>query len=775
MLMAMLPLQAAGTKSNESKDKIYIDALSSKAGNSVIVPVMFSNENTFSAYQCDIVLPEGVTFALNEYDEFDISPEPSRMTSSHTLTTSVQEDGSMRVIVYSSKSKDIIGNEGALFYMKVLINEDLSGEKSIQLKKVMFSKANAELLKFEDVYGSLTVIPYFNEFFAKDTTVIDSYALQLPIELKNESEITSFEAKLHLPDGVTLTEGTSGILLDETRDSGSHSLTFTAQNDGVIDINCVSSSNAKFKGNDGTLFYLNLTLAFNNAGTKDIELKNISATKANGTKIAIKDVKCSATFQINSYKLIYNVNGIEYKSEPVVFGATLSPIAAPTKEGHTFGGWSEIPATMPAKDVIINGSFTVNNYAVTYFVDGEEYKTVEVAFGDTIVTIEAPTKEGHTFGGWSEAPLTMPAKDITINGSFTVNSYKLTYVVDGKDYQTMEVTYGDSIIAITEPTKEGHTFGGWSEIPATMPAKDVTINGNFTVNNYAVTYFVDGEEYKTVEVAFGDTIVTIEAPTKEGHTFGGWSEAPLTMPAKDVTINGSFTVNSYIISFIVDGNVVSTDTIEYSVTINAPNIAEREGYTFAWVDEIPAIMPAKDIVINGSFTINSYKLTYVVDGKDYQTMEVVYGDSIIAIATPSKEGYTFSGWIEIPATMPAEDVTVNGSFTVNFYTITYIVDGELYQTVEVAYGEEIIAIDSPVKEGYTFSGWSEIPTIMPAGDIVVTGSFQLTDITDITFDGTVDVYNLQGVIVKRNIHIADMEKELPKGIYIVNGKKIMIK
>ena len=653
MLMAMLPLQAAGTKSNESKDKIYIDALSSKAGNSVIVPVMFSNENTFSAYQCDIVLPEGVTFALNEYDEFDISPEPSRMTSSHTLTTSVQEDGSMRVIVYSSKSKDIIGNEGALFYMKVLINEDLSGEKSIQLKKVMFSKANAELLKFEDVYGSLTVIPYFNEFFAKDTTVIDSYALQLPIELKNESEITSFEAKLHLPDGVTLTEGTSGILLDETRDSGSHSLTFTAQNDGVIDINCVSSSNAKFKGNDGTLFYLNLTLAFNNAGTKDIELKNISATKANGTKIAIKDVKCSATFQINSYKLIYNVNGIEYKSEPVVFGATLSPIAAPTKEGHTFGGWSEIPATMPAKDVIINGSFTVNNYAVTYFVDGEEYKTVEVAFGDTIVTIEAPTKEGHTFGGWSEAPL--------------------------------------------------------------------------------------------------------------------------TMPAKDVTINGSFTVNSYIISFIVDGNVVSTDTIEYSVTINAPNIAEREGYTFAWVDEIPAIMPAKDIVINGSFTINSYKLTYVVDGKDYQTMEVVYGDSIIAIATPSKEGYTFSGWIEIPATMPAEDVTVNGSFTVNFYTITYIVDGELYQTVEVAYGEEIIAIDSPVKEGYTFSGWSEIPTIMPAGDIVVTGSFQLTDITDITFDGTVDVYNLQGVIVKRNIHIADMEKELPKGIYIVNGKKIMIK
>ena len=247
------------------------------------------------------------------------------------------------------------------------------------------------------------------------------------------------------------------------------------------------------------------------------------------------------------------------------------------------------------------------------------------------------------------------------------------------------------------------------------------------------------------------------------------------MPAKDVTINGSFTVNSYIISFIVDGNVVSTDTIEYSVTINAPNIAEREGYTFAWVDEIPAIMPAKDIVINGSFTINSYKLTYVVDGKDYQTMEVVYGDSIIAIATPSKEGYTFSGWIEIPATMPAEDVTVNGSFTVNFYTITYIVDGELYQTVEVAYGEEIIAIDSPVKEGYTFSGWSEIPTIMPAGDIVVTGSFQLTDITDITFDGTVDVYNLQGVIVKRNIHIADMEKELPKGIYIVNGKKIMIK
>ena len=57
-------------------------------------------------------------------------------------------------------------------------------------------------------------------------------------------------------------------------------------------------------------------------------------------------------------------------------------------------------------------------------------------------------------------------------------------------------------------------------------------------------------------------------------------------------------------------------------------------------------------------------------------------------SAPEKEGYTFSGWEGLPEVMPAKDVTVSGSFTVNSYKLTYVVDGEVYLEETVAYGKE---------------------------------------------------------------------------------------
>ena len=73
------------------------------------------------------------------------------------------------------------------------------------------------------------------------------------------------------------------------------------------------------------------------------------------------------------------------------------------------------------------------------------------------------------------------------------------------------------------------------------------------------------------------------------------------------------------------------------------------------------MMPAENITIKALWTINSYKLTYNVDGGVYKQYDVEYNASITPEAAPEKEGYTFSGWSEIPATMPANDVEVNGT------------------------------------------------------------------------------------------------------------------
>ena len=177
-------------------------------------------------------------------------------------------------------------------------------------------------------------------------------------------------------------------------------------------------------------------------------------------------------------------------------------------------------------------------------VDGAAYKTENVVYGSSITLVAAPTKEGYTFSGWSEAPATMPAKYITINGTFAVNSYKVTYKVDGAEYKTVNVNFGKKIVLIDAPTKDGFTFSGWTDAPETMPAKDIVINGKFLTNAYSVTYMVDGKEYRTIQVSYGAKIELIDAPTKEGYTFSGWKSEHITMPAKDITINGTFAVNS---------------------------------------------------------------------------------------------------------------------------------------------------------------------------------------------------------------------------------------
>ena len=242
-----------------------------------------------------------------------------------------------------------------------------------------------------------------------------------------------------------------------------------------------------------------------------------------------------------AHKLTYLVDGEEYKSYEIEEGATITPEAVPEKEGYTFSGWSEIPETMPAHDVTITGTFSINKYKLIYKVDGVEYKSFDIEYGATITPEVAPAdKEGYTFSGWSEIPETMPAYDVTVTGTFSINKYKLVYKVDGEEYKTYEVEYGTAITPEEEPEKDGYTFSGWSEIPETMPAHDVTIIGTFSINSYKLTYILDNEVYKEVIYEYGATITPEPIPEGNYASFE-WEGLPETMPAKDVVVHAKYT------------------------------------------------------------------------------------------------------------------------------------------------------------------------------------------------------------------------------------------
>ncbi len=64
-------------------------------------------------------------------------------------------------------------------------------------------------------------------------------------------------------------------------------------------------------------------------------------------------------------------------------------------------------------------------------------------------------------------------------------------------------------------------------------------------------------------------------------------------------------------------------------------------------------------------TDTKFKLTYIVDGEEYKTYEIQATEVITPEPDPYKEGCIFSGWSEIPYLMPAHDVTVTGAFTID--------------------------------------------------------------------------------------------------------------
>ena len=231
------------------------------------------------------------------------------------------------------------------------------------------------------------------------------------------------------------------------------------------------------------------------------------------------------------------------------------------------------------------------------------------------------------------------------------------------------------------------------------------------------------------------------------------------MPANEVTIIGSFTINKYLVTYIIDGDTFTNEHVEYASTITPPSVPEREGYSFAW-NEYPETMPANDITITGQFTINSYKLSYFVDGEVYKSSDVIYNTTITPEAEPTKEGHTFSGWSEIPETMPANDVTITGSFIVNKYKVTYIIDGEVFATDYVEYGTTIVPPTASEKEGFTFDGWTDVPETMPAHDITIYGSYT-SGIAEIIMDSAyVRIYNINGKRINK----------LQRGINIIIGK-----
>ena len=244
--------------------------------------------------------------------------------------------------------------------------------------------------------------------------------------------------------------------------------------------------------------------------------------------------------------------------------------------------------------------------------NGDGNAVTDIKFYNDALTLRGAlfTRTGYTQIGWAtvdggekvyglDAVYTQN-EALTLYPVWNANQYTITFDTDGgTDVASITQAYGTPIIAPANPTKPGCTFTGWNpELPAAMPAENLTVTAQWSPDIYAITYNLDGgtasgnPDFYTVE----SSTITLNPPTRTGYTFIGWSGTDLS----------------------------GSDNL--TVTIPAGSIGNRS-YTAHW-------------------SLNTYSITYDLDGgtafgnPDSYTVE----SAAITLNEPTKAGYVFTGW-----------------------------------------------------------------------------------------------------------------------------------
>ena len=299
----------------------------------------------------------------------------------------------------------------------------------------------------------------------------------------------------------------------------------------------------------------------------------------------------------------------------------------------------------------------------------------------------------------------------------------VSYMIDGDLLEKQEVREGTRPTPPTPPEREGFDFVAWEGLPEAMPAEDVEVHAVYAPDSFTLTELVDDALWQTYELSSGADLTTLPLPEKEGYTFSGWVKKYKKMPKSNLTLRGSFKINRYRLTFILDDEMTFERSVEFGAPLDFIVAPEWDNHTFSGWGNIPGTMPARDLTFRGGFRLNSHTLTYVLEGEPFETAVLPFGTEIKPAAVPPRTGYVFSGWRGLPKTMPDEDVTIEGKFYQRKYKISFMVDGKKFAWETLPEGDAIVPPDAPIKRGYVFREWVGLPAVMPDRDLSVDAAF----------------------------------------------------
>ena len=255
-----------------------------------------------------------------------------------------------------------------------------------------------------------------------------------------------------------------------------------------------------------------------------------------------------------------------------------------------------------------------------------------------------------------------------------VKYYSNGYEVNKKEKKA------DGIELIT-PVRDGYDFDGWYTDPTggekvTPGTKVGQITGpiyaRWKAKEYTITFDANGGEVSTTsEKGKYNDIISLPTPTREGYLFIGW----FTEKENGIKINTPYRIST------------AFDTTFYA----------------HWSkNEEPA-------------TSTNYVINYNANGGNVTpTSATVESGKTLKLPTPTREGYSFSGWFTEPSGGTVVNNTTKWFASQTIYahwneinvTITYNANGgSVSPTSATVKYNGTLTLPTPTRSGYNFSGW----------------------------------------------------------------------
>ena len=410
---------------------------------------------------------------------------------------------------------------------------------------------------------------------------------------------------------------------------------------------------------------------------------NVPATfDADATFEAVFTAAGDTAYTVNTY--VMGTDGVYGEPTSDTLTGTTGSTATfvpETREGFSLDSAKSVLTGTIAADgsLVLSIYYSRNQYTVTYVNTNLAPDTYY--YGATVVA-RTPEKAGHTFLGWEEeVPATMPANNVVLTAKWDelpANYDEYNIAVEAANAKKAEADYDKKYTADTRAALDtalnedvsGKKLSEQHIVDAQTAKINAAVEG-LKLMTYNAEFYVDNELYRTVATEVGAQIVAPEAPTKAGYTFTGWNPEVGVMGVEDVRFDAKFSagtvgykVETYVMG--LDGNYGDAAIEDKSATTGetvSVTPETREGFTVDNENSILSGTVAADssLVLKVYYSRNQYKLS--VDGVE---SDVYFGAALNVAEPAAREGYTFTGWnVEIPATMPAENLTLVSQWSEN--------------------------------------------------------------------------------------------------------------